>query len=230
MSTLSEAYAQADGIKRVFDPECRAYGRNGHYVYEIPCCKCGAIVRKVIYDQKRDYLCPMCKRGVEKKKRELKILESVPIGLEKENEELSKEERRFLKAVSEINSQVSDMKPYEKAIKIAKTRQDRYGSVPEAMVAIELIRLGYQIIPQQKVGDYRVDFAIPKEKWVIEVDGEVFHSKKSKKTDQREMFIQRSFGYDWNIIHIPAESAKNNIQQLDRAIKKFLDYWGTIDK
>lgn len=94
-----------------------------------------------------------------------------------------------------------------------------YGSIPEAMVAIELLRLGYRIIPQQKVKKYKVDFAIPKEKIVIEVDGYVYH-KDSYKGD-REAIIQLALGLDWKIIHIPAELIAEDITKLKSAIGIF---------
>ena len=82
---------------------------------------------------------------------------------------------------------------------------------------MELIRLGYQIIPQQKVKNYKVDFAIPKQKIVIEVDGAMYH--KDKFNGDREAIIQFSLGLDWKIIHIPAEEISKNITKLKRVIQ-----------
>lgn len=86
------------------------------------------------------------------------------------------------------------------------------------MVAIELLKLKYKIIPQQKVGKYRVDFAIPKEKIIIEVDGKIFHNGT---LNDREAEIQLMIGLDWKIIHIPAELIRENITKLKSAIGIF---------
>ena len=85
------------------------------------------------------------------------------------------------------------------------------------MVAIELIRIGYSIIPQQKIKKYKVDFAIPKEKIVIEVDGSIYHKDVYK--GYREAIIQLSLGLDWKIIHVPAEYISKDIQKLEQIIK-----------
>lgn len=86
------------------------------------------------------------------------------------------------------------------------------------MVAIELIKNGYSIIPQQKIGKYKVDFLIPKEKIVVEVDGELYHKNDFKKN--REAEIQIILGFDWKIIHIPAEKIRKDIKKLNLIICK----------
>lgn len=126
-------------------------------------------------------------------------------------------EKQFDKAVNKIKKQVFDFSLYEKAIKIAEIRQELYGSIPEAMVAIELLRLGYSIIPQQKIKKYKVDFAIPKEKIIIEVDGSLYHKDVYK--GEREAIIQLSLGLDWKIIHVPAEKIAENITKLKQVIE-----------
>lgn len=85
------------------------------------------------------------------------------------------------------------------------------------MVAIELLRLGYSIIPQQKIKKYKVDFAIPKEKIIIEVDGSLYHKDVYK--GEREAIIQLSLGLDWKIIHVPAEKIAENITKLKQVIE-----------
>ena len=87
------------------------------------------------------------------------------------------------------------------------------------MVAIELLKLGYSIIPQQKVTKYKVDFAIPKQKIVIEVDGSLYH--KERYGGGREATIQLALGMDWRIIHIPAELIAEDIQKLKTIIDTF---------
>jgi very-short-patch-repair endonuclease len=176
------------------------FGR-GHFL--IPCEICGRNIIKTQYSRKRNYLCDYCK-GVTKKKEKI-YLEHL-VGIETPNE------KRFRKAAENIKSQVRNFKDYDKAIETAKTRAEKYGSVPEAMVAIELLKNKYRIIPQQKIGKYRVDFALPDQKKVIEVDGEIYH--KNNRNCDREATIQFTLGVSWKIIHIPAELISNDITKL----------------
>jgi very-short-patch-repair endonuclease len=155
------------------------------------------------------YICDRCKYGNREQK------EAIAKAWLDEIE--TKGERRFNQALDRIQKQVRDFSKYEKAVEIARTMQDRYGSVPEAMVAVELIRLGYSIIPQQKVGKYRVDFYIPKEKIVIEVDGAIYH--RDRFGGNREAEVNLMLGLDTRIIHIPAELIGQKIWKLKECIE-----------
>lgn len=192
--------ALVDGIETSRDAR-------GHIIYHVPCALCDNKVPMKAYRGKENCLCPYCKVKVKNKTKESKYNDVLKVS--------SKAEIRFKKAIDEIKAQVKNFKDYEKAIEIASNKEEKYGSIPEAMVAIELIRLKYSIIPQQRIGKYRVDFVIPKEKCIIEVDGSVYHQKITK----REAEIQFAFGLDWKMIHVPAELIRKDIQKLDEIIK-----------
>lgn len=172
--------------------------------YNIPCKICGEKILKTQYSLKRTYICKYCKDKIKKKSAPV-----IPDDVE------TRKERQYKKAVERIKAQVRDFSKYENAVRIAEQRCECYGSIPEAMVAIELIRLGYSIIPQQKISKYKVDFAIPKEKLIIEVDGSLYH----KGITEREAVIQFNIGLDWKIIHIPAERIEKKIYKLNQLIK-----------
>lgn len=89
------------------------------------------------------------------------------------------------------------------------------------MVAIELVRLGHRVIPQQKIGKYRVDFLLKDVKMVIEVDGDLYHKDQFK--GDREATIQFSLGMDWKIVHVPAELISKDIRKLKKIIETFKD-------
>lgn len=205
--TKSQLYAIQDGIKI---EEGIARGGMKVNIYCIPCDKCGNIVKKQVYSSEKIYLCEYCKKGLARKKKQY---------IENELEQVkTKKEQAFEKAVERMELQVQNFNSYERAIQIAKTRVELYGSIPEVMVAIELIKLGYKIIPQQKIGRYKVDFLLPNEKLVIEVDGGLYHQSPHK--GDREAVIQLSLGLDWKIIHIPAELISVDIKKLKVIIKK----------
>lgn len=209
--TNSELYAIRDGIKYYYDEKYGAWGHVGHLVYEVPCEKCGTIMKKIQYSGDKNYLCEYCKRKLAEKRKLL--LE--PEILDKE----TKYEQRFNKAVEEIENQVKDFDRYAKDVETARKRAESYGSIPEAMVAIELLHLGFKIIPQQKIDKYRVDFALPTPRIVIEIDGRIFHQD-NKNQKQRDQYIQQRLGYTWKIIHIPAENIRENITKLGEIMNK----------
>lgn len=146
--------------------------------------------------------CEDCKKALQAQKAKEKIGDR------------DKYEVRFDKAIEELRKQIDDPEAYIKPIEIASTKKYRYGSIPEVMVAVELLRLKYKIIPQQRIGKYHVDFLIKDKKLVIEVDGKLFHRDKNS----REAEIQLMLGLDWKIIHIPAELIRKNIGKLKECI------------
>ena len=199
--TDRDRYAISQGVEVLrSDPPS---GRNIN-TYNIPCEICGSMIHKTAYSPKRSYVCHYCKGKIKKKEKAV-ILDTGE----------TKKEIQFKKAVEKIRSQVRDFSQYENAIRIAEQRCELHGSIPETMVAIELIHLGYSIIPQQKISRYKVDFAIPKQKLIVEVDGSLYH----KEITEREAAIQFNIGLDWKIIHIPAERIEKKIQKLNAVIK-----------
>ena len=198
---------QEDGIEPV-------YGRFHLIGYKIPCEICGQKLIRSQYSRKRTYICDYCK-GVLKKKK--KLLE------ESETQEIlavqTKKEKSFENAIQLIKEQVNNFETYQNAIKVARTKVEKYGSIPEMMVAIELLRLKYRIIPQQKIGNRIADFVIPKEKLVIEVDGKIFHQNTEKEV-KKDLYYNEMLGFDWVVIHIPADEIRLDIHKLKEVIDK----------
>lgn len=188
-----------DGIEFWFDHR---------YYYKVPCDVCGTKVIRGNYGRRLPCICDSCKA---KKQQHKKEIEKAWFDVIEE-----KGEHRYNKALDAIQKQVKDFSKYETAARIARKAQDKYGSVPEAMVAVELIKLGYRFIPQQKIKKYRVDFFIPDIPMIIEVDGEIYHSKQTN----REAEIQFAVGFGVKILHVPAELIANDIQKLGALIDK----------
>lgn len=202
---MSRADALRDGIK---------YDETGyHIVYHVPCQICGKIHGRRAYTGKETYLCPTCLE-LRKAKRKAEV-EQLALSIPDAE---TKEEKRYRKAVEEIEKQVGTLKEYEKAVDVCRKATFKYGSIPEAMLAIELVKNGYRIIPQQKVGRYHVDFALPNEKLIIEVDGSIYHADKRKELE-REASINYAIGLDWHFIHIPAESISKDVKRVVRLLK-----------
>lgn len=165
------------------------------------CVSCGSIFVSDGFHSSRT-----CKRCLKERKERKKALNPK-----------TKYEIRFENAVNEIYSQVTNKEAYQKAVNGASRAMYSYGSVPEAMVAIELVKNGYKIIPQQRILRYHADFVIPEKKLVIEVDGGIYHTKQTG----RDAEIQMALGFDWKIIHIPAELIRKDIQKLQKCIELY---------
>lgn len=204
--------AIADGIEFYWDPHRGARGGTGVYVYKVKCEVCGAPTEAINYGRMMHYRCPKCKAKRERHKKEVETAWFEVIE--------EKGERRFNKALDKIQAQVKDFTEYEKPARLARKAQDKYGSVPEAMVAVELLRLGYPFIPQKRIGQYRVDFYIPKLKAVVEVDGKIFHGGP---LNEREARINMAIGWNNKIIHVPAERIEKDIQKLGAIINAIIN-------
>ena len=207
---MGKKEADLDGIKYYYDPKRWFSGHAGATVFIVPCSKCGGPTESLKYGRGMRFVCDRCKRRDAYRKHEV---EKAWFDVIEE-----KGEHRYNQAWDAIQAQVKDFSEYEKAARIARQAQDRYGSIPEAMVAVELAKIGLSFVPQQKVGKYRVDFYIPKLKLVIEIDGEVFHA--NGRLSNREAEIQLTMGFSTRIMHIPAEKIRKDIVKLKPLIQQ----------
>lgn len=141
-----------------------------------------------------------------------------------------KRKRMFEKALNKLERQKINFYKYEEAI---KTIQDyhfendgKFDSSEEIMAAIILIFNRYHIKPQSKVGDFQVDFLLPDDKIVLEVDG-IHHTYSKGRDSVRDECIKSKLGKEWEIIRIPTELIDEDVKKLPKAIEKVLDYRDT---
>ena len=196
----------------------RNKGRKSENRYIVPCDVCGQLFPVKIYNTNNTYKCPECvDRHVEVTNRINKLLkekiqheEAEEIGIDYEHYE------RFESAASNFGIK------YFCAIEQASTAMNKFGSIPEAIACIELLHIGVKVIPQQKIGRYTVDFCLPDEKLIIEIDGSLYHQDPNKEY-WRDVAIQRMIGDDWIIKHIPAEALKKNHSLFGKSMKRLID-------
>lgn len=186
MSNRGYLNAIKDGIE-IIEQE------DGETMYKVKCADCGAEFLHHCYRASTKYLCPYCKRKAA----------SIRASEKKKADDRNTHEKRFDDAINRLKNQGIAIDEYSRHIDIARTREYLYGSVPETMVAIELLHRKLKIVPQAKIGNYRVDFAIPTLRLLVEVDGYPFHADDIK-TEQRDEEINLMTGRTWKIVHIPA--------------------------
>lgn len=152
--------------------------------------------------------------------------------LRQENEQfiLLKRKRMFERALDMMERQRIDFYKYEEAIKTVgeynEKNDGKFDSSHEIMAAIVLIQNHYHIKPQSKVGRFQVDFMLPDDKVIVEIDGDRHKGKKSQDSI-RDLKIINELGNDWEVIRIPTELIEQSVTKLPRAIEKVLDYRDT---
>lgn len=181
------------------------------------CHICGNEVKSMRYDRGVEYTCKDCK-----------TLQYMSDKLIKEEEDNYKKEQKLDKAIKRIEKQApTKIKEYNKAIEIVKKNlnKDRwFDSTEEIMVALELLRRKIKVKHQVKMGIYRLDFVLPDEKIVLEVDGTIFHTERTKeKEDVRDNVIILNLGPSWEVVRITDELINQNIRRLLPAIRAVRD-------
>lgn len=201
------------GIKKTYKS---GRGHELTLAYEYKCASCGRPVKKLSLILDKPVYCNLCKTSAKsriaaaKEKAKMQMIE-----LESLNTEDVNKKQRFNKAEKTMQR----IGGYDNAIQKAKTAYKKYGSVPEAIAAIILLKLGYKTIAQQKIGDYKADFVLPDKKVVIEIDGALYHKDKAK-LSTRDDVIKYMLGDGWEIIHVPAEPLAKQPKAFERLIKK----------
>lgn len=118
---------------------------------------------------------------------------------------------------------------YGEAIKAveayANENPNKFDSSYEFIAAVMLIHNHIRCIPQYKVGRYSIDFLLPDEFVVLEVDGDRHHTKKQRNADsRRDPNIKKVLGPEWDIVRIDGELIRANPTKLVEAIRKTIDY------
>ena len=173
--------------------------------YEVTCAICGELFENISFNSEHveNYICKTCKNNQH---------------AIKDAYLYSKKEQKLEAAIERMEKMVK-LKPYYiKAINIVNKNLHNKGwfaSTEEIMTAVELLKNNVKAIHQQKINQYRVDFALPDHKIILEIDGP--HHKASRE-GTRDGDIILSMGLDWHIVRISTEKINKSIKQLLPAI------------
>ena len=130
-------------------------------------------------------------------------------------------------AIEKLEGQRLNIYDYKEAIEAVREyveeQPDKFDSSYEMMAAIVLINDKVHIKPQTKVGKYSVDFLLPEELVVLEIDGER-HKNKKYYDSQRDKAIKQALGQNWEIIRIGTELLDKDAKSLLKAIRKVFEY------
>lgn len=138
-----------------------------------------------------------------------------------------KKKRMYENAVDNLEHQKLSFIEYEEAIKAVgeyvAEHPDKFDSSYEMIAAIILIHNRVHCKMQYKVGKYQVDFLLPEERIVLEIDGEIHRDRKNFDT-RRDAYIKKELGSDWHIVRIKTELLDKHADRLWDAIEKVIDY------
>ena len=190
----------------------------GKRYYEIPCDICGKKIGLHAYSTDRVYKCRTCNKNI-KARRKIKV-------------EAAREEVLSILA-EELGTDYKHLKRFERGsdrfgpayrddIEKARTAIDKFDSMPEVTACIELLHIGARVIVHQRVGDYTVDFCLPDEKVVIEVDGDLYHANAGEEF-VRDNAITHMLGDGWTVRHVPADAITKRHETFGRGMRKMLN-------
>lgn len=190
----------------------------GRAVYLVPCVVCGKLVGMHMFTTQKVVKCSFCKKEIVKRRKAKvdaareEILSILAEDLGTDYEHL----RRFEKATTKFG------RAYADNIEDARTAIDKFDSIPEAVACIELLHIGTRVIVHQRVGDYTVDFCLPEEKVVVEIDGSLYHNDEAKE-QMRDYAISHMLEGDWEIRHIPADAVMKNHVVFGKGMRRMLN-------
>jgi len=180
------------------------------------CSMCGEEAKSLSYIRTNTYTCKKC--------RDLKFFADKQIRLD---DNINIKEKKLENAILRIYKHAKNKYQYKKPIKIVKDRLNTLGwfdSTEEIMVAIELLKNHIKFKHQVKMGKYRIDFVLPFDKIILEVDGSLFHNEKTRaKEEVRDNLIISNLGASWEIVRISDTLINQNITRLIPAINKIVE-------
>lgn len=141
-----------------------------------------------------------------------------------------KKRRMFRRALTTLETQNADMYKYKEAIEVVEDALtedlDKFDSSYEMLAAIILVQNRMYAKTQYKIGDYQVDFYLPGEQVVLEIDGDR-HRHKRDHDAIRDEYIRRTLGRPWEVVRIATELLDKSAERLPEMIEKVLDYRST---
>lgn len=196
------------GYREAVEDGIRQIGSIYQKQYVIPCSKCGVKMTSWSYDREKVYRCKECKLIEQESKNNLTLQTKL---------------RKLKTAILRIEKQGNNIKDYKNAItEITKIldKQGWFQSTEEIMVALQLYKRKIPFNHQVKIKSYRADFVLPKDHIILEVDGILFHTDKTKPYEiARDKLIKDTMGKEWEVIRVTDTDINERIKKLPLAIR-----------
>lgn len=197
------------GYREAIEDGVKAFKVGTYTYYIVQCDECGTDIKRQAYIRGNKNYCDFCK---EKGKTEYKDINT------------EKKFKKFDIAIHRIKKQGNIINLYSDSIDKIKQLipiKNWFQSTEEIMVALELYKDKIPFNHQVKVMKYYVDFVLPKDKIILEVDGSAFHNKLTiGKEKVRDKLILSKFGEEWEIIRIKDVFINQNVRMLSKALKR----------
>lgn len=181
-----------------------------------PCWQCGGYTKRLATANNREerIYCDGCRHVFYSERKEL---------LEEYGS--LKAEIMWQRAVNNLEKQGRPMHLYydesRYVLELALEDTAKFQSSHEMMAAMELLRKRVKTKVQHKILKYRVDFLLPDEKVVLEIDGKL-HDFRVKKDSNRDVAIMNELNKDeagWEIVRIPTKYIEQDVSKLLLAIR-----------
>jgi very-short-patch-repair endonuclease len=90
----------------------------------------------------------------------------------------------------------------------------------ERMLYFAMLEYGLLPVCQYNIGYYRVDFAFPAEKLVVEADGKAYHRGwRVRKDKKRQEWLQKN---GWRVLRFTGSTIYNDARGCARIVKRWL--------
>lgn len=99
---------------------------------------------------------------------------------------------------------------------------DKFSSLQETMVAIQLEKQNIKYESQKEINGKKVDFFLPELKIILEIDGELYHTDENKEF-LRDRQIMKGIGEEYEIVHIEADYVPRYTWNLKEALPYIVD-------
>lgn len=189
--------------------------KSGNYIKYFPrCCECGTEIKVVNYRSGFHYTCDRCK-----------LKKELFAEITKEIVTKESKRKRFETAVKRIkDANDGDISQYKKAIELSRDAMEKknwFDSTEEMMACIELVKNGFKVMSQVKIGTYRVDFLLPDQNMVLEIDGVQYHHENTREREAvRDSLIRAKLGNEYEVLRFSDTMINKNIKGLTRSLFK----------
>ena len=100
--------------------------------------------------------------------------------------------------------------------------QIKFDSSAEIMVAVELTKSHIPFKHHEKIAGYEVDFFLPDEKIILEVDGIIYHNTTVETDKYRDNQILNYLGSDYRVVRVLDKSINYSVLNLMCIIEEHL--------